>query len=574
MAEQKLSVKISGDSKELDASLRNTTKEINKVAKSATKAQQEAKKSMAQIADTLNKSGTQAASGLGKMAMGMSSIASWGGVIVGVLKQIHEAWEAHVVRQMERTLELSKANMNSLTEATDKNVQRWQEASTALKEYYKLLKQYQQNPSAVGAENLRKAERDVKRIGLPENMENKTEGEQLQFARDQELKYVDGAIKGLEKEQNRLDEEFQKVVNNKLMLPQTKNQLYANIQLQKGENEKTLEKLRNQKRQLERQEPLEDWQRGTLAEQADETKKKLTKAQEEQAKELQNLKQAQKSYIQALQNSKQAEAELAQVKKAQARDRKEEQIANRRERLQKKMGAFGFSLPEDFDVDLKGKALSDRRRQRRLDSSISEKISKQEAGERVHWTTSERKRIKELQGLGRQDEALEAKQERMEANEKKKEAKETLDRAKNAVKNSQAVAQWWRNRGVPSAQNRYNEARRRVGAGENDMLRIFAQFLAVENAKNAKGQTDADKQLEEEKTALAKLIKQLAQAHWNEEGAKHNRRNLESNRGYDPVVRGILEQRSPKQIDKDNARWLEGIYNNTKDLGGNLYIVK
>lgn len=584
MADQNLNVKISGDSKELNDSLKATAKEIKKVSQEATRAQQTASKNVSKVAEELGKAGTQGAKGLGKMVMGMSSVAAWGGVIVGVLGKIHEAWEAHVVRNLERTIELSKQSSESISDAADENVRKWQNASTAVKNYHQALKQYKENNTATNYVEMSKAKDRLLKSGLPENiLTGMNEGNQLQFAHEQELKAIDDALNALNKEQDRLDKEFYKIDKAWWkMTPATRNDAFRKIQSQKTANAKEIENLTKRRLQIKDLTPETDYYNQSRAETHDRIVKDLAEAQQAQVKELENLKKAQASYQQALNNSRRAEQELKNIKEQQKRERKSEMMEAKRERLAKKMSSFGFSLPEDFDVNLRGKALSDRRRQKALDASISDKISRQEAGERVHWTSQERKRIRELQGLSNKDDALERKQNRIETAERKREAKETLNRAKDALKNAKNAEGWWRNTGVPTAGRRYNEARRRTGfySRMKNLESLLGGMQLPSNLElfererkeitehfKSEGQKMAERKKREQEEFLQKRID------WNESSKIHNSKNRASNHGFDPVVRGVLDART-REIEENNSRFLEGIYRNTMGFGDNIYIVK
>lgn len=580
MADQKLNVKISGDSKELDQSLKNTAKEIRKVSQEATRAQQNAAKNVAKVADELGKAGTSGANGLKKMVMGMSSVAAWGGVVVGAIQKIHEVWEGFVVRGFERAIELSKQASESITESSDTNVKKWQDAGKAITDFYEKKEKYQKNRTASNYLEMQRAQDAMDKSGLPANMlRGWEEGAQLQFVYEQEKNAIEDAIKGLSKEQDRLDKEFEYYSGKILIKPETKNEMLAKIQMQKNDNSKELRNLIKRQHELKNQNPYEDWKDRQFAQSYDWLQQNLAKAQENQVKELNNLRQAQASYQQALLKARDAQAQLDEVKREQAREAKEERLSNRRERLKRKMGAFGFSLPEDFNVNLKGKALSDRRRQKALDSSISDKVARQEAGQRVHWTTQERKRIQEYQKLDKKDKSVEAAQKQMEAADKQKAAAETLQQASNELRNAQYGVQYGY-RGVLNARGRFNEARRRTGYYSladriigwrpptnreiSEMDKSDYRRLIKEESNRIKERQKREKEERRKKSDANARLTNMSKGEMPEI-AKHPRR---------PIARGVLQDIETRKVTEENAKWLEGIYNNTKDIGGNIYIVK
>lgn len=540
MPDPKLKATISADSTELDKSLKKTTQEIKKVSQEATKAQQEAKKSVAQVADSLNKSGTEAAKSLSKMAMGMSSVAAWGMAVVGALKQIYDLYQNYVNKAMERSLELSRQNTSSLTQATDSNVNKWQKATQALKEYYALQKQMASNPNAVTAERLRQSGAGLEQYGIKGN----TPEEQLDFAKAQEIKALEGAIKSLEKEQNRLDALIGKTSDK----TEGGIALINSLQGQKNSNNDAIMRYRGQLHDLERTDIAGNWQREQLAQQADATQKQIIQAQQE-------LYKAQKDYATALQNAKTAQSQLDAVKKQQARDARADMLANRRENLARQMANFSFALSDGFDLNMSGKALSDRRRQLKLDAGIAEKLAKQESGERVHWTTAEKARIKDFQRLQGKDKALEAQQKQMDAADKQKQAAEALQRAANALIVANSMVNG----------NAISTARRRLAGAKNAWWENEAAMWALGKEAEQKQAAEVEER--------AKKTKEAKQREINAKLAAHNRANLESNRGNDPIVQGIINSQ-PSKIDAQNAEYLRGIYENTKDIGGNIFIVR
>ena len=496
MADPKLTAKISADSKELDKSLKRTTQEIKKVSQEATKAQQQAKQSVAQVADSLNKSGTEAAKSLSKMAMGMSSVAAWGMAVVGALKQIYDLYQNYVNKAMERSLELSRQSTNSLTQATDANVNKWQKATAALKEYYALQKQMASNPNAVTAERLRQSGKGLEGYGIRGNSAE----EQLEFAKQQEIKALEGAIKGLEKEQNRLDDLIGKTSDK----TEGGINLINNLQNQKNTNAEKKRLYEMQLHDLQSTDIAGNYAREQLAEKQDQTNRQIIAAQQEQIKAQQDLKTAEKDYARALQSARNAQAQLDAVKRQQARDARAERISNRRENLQSQMAAFGFALSDGFNVDLKGKALSDRRRQIKLDASISEKLAKQESGERVHWTTQERNRIKDYQRLQGKDKQLEAQQKQMEAADRQKQAADALQSAANALNAAMGNTTLAR-RGVIGARGKVSEAGRRILGAKNAWWEIEASKWALDKADEQKAIEAQQKQIQKQEAAKNKL---------------------------------------------------------------------
>lgn len=168
-------------------------------------------------------------------------------------------------------------------------------------------------------------------------------------------------------------------------------------------------------------------------EREDEDKKnaELLKVVEDRIKA---YKDAYKSYVEADKAVADAKKDYARTQKELANEAKSERISRRRERLQKAMGRFGFSLYEGFSLNESSSERRERRRNAQLDASISEKMARSQAGDRVHFTHAEKERLSEFQKLQKQDKRLEAAQKAMEAADKQKKAAEQLQEAAKAIK--------------------------------------------------------------------------------------------------------------------------------------------
>lgn len=161
-----------------------------------------------------------------------------------------------------------------------------------------------------------------------------------------------------------------------------------------------------------------------------------------------------KSEIRTLGEIEAAERRLADAKRrlmeAEAsrerelnRRRADEAIAQQERMVQateRRMAGFGFALPKGFDIDESVKTTRERGKLRRLDESISGKIDARQRGERVSFTSAERKRIMNLQAL--QDRAsrgranisgIEAGQRRSDASEAARSESQRRKDAQQAV---------------------------------------------------------------------------------------------------------------------------------------------
>ena len=156
----------------------------------------------------------------------------------------------------------------------------------------------------------------------------------------------------------------------------------------------------------------------------------LVKAMEERVKA---YRSAYEAYVQADKAVVDAKREYAKTQAELNREAKSERISRRRERLQKAMGRFGFTPFEGFKLDESSSERRERRRNAQIDASISEKMGRAQAGDRVHWTRAEKERLGEFQKLQRKDKQLEAAQKQMEAAEKQRKSAEQLHEAAKAI---------------------------------------------------------------------------------------------------------------------------------------------
>jgi len=159
----------------------------------------------------------------------------------------------------------------------------------------------------------------------------------------------------------------------------------------------------------------------------------LVKAIEERIKQ---YKEAYNAYAEAQRAVVDAQKDYARTQKELASEAKAERMARRRERLQKAMGRFGFTPFEGFNLNESSSARRERRRNAQIDASIASKMTRAQAGDRVHWTPAERERLSEFQRLQRKDKQLEAAQKQMDAADKQQKAAEQLQEAAKAIQNA------------------------------------------------------------------------------------------------------------------------------------------
>lgn len=129
-----------------------------------------------------------------------------------------------------------------------------------------------------------------------------------------------------------------------------------------------------------------------------------------------------------------AQIKLAEVRRQQARDERQDAIAKKRERLQERMAKFGFSLDKDFKLKESPAERRERRRNVRLDERISEKLARREQGRPVHFTSREQKRLDEYRRLQKQDAGLEREEKAMRSSEMQYNASKSLQEAAAAIR--------------------------------------------------------------------------------------------------------------------------------------------
>lgn len=149
------------------------------------------------------------------------------------------------------------------------------------------------------------------------------------------------------------------------------------------------------------------------------------------AKSIDDYKNAFKNYLDAQKQVAEAQKKRAQVVEDLEKEERKDQLDRRRENIEKKKKRFGFTLDRN--------PLNQSRRDRRnirLDQRIADKLARQEAGERVHFTRREEKRLNEYMKLEKKDRNLQAAQKQMAAADKQSQAAERLLDASNALKSA------------------------------------------------------------------------------------------------------------------------------------------
>lgn len=174
---------------------------------------------------------------------------------------------------------------------------------------------------------------------------------------------------------------------------------------------------------------------------------------------IEQYKNAYRNYLNAQKDINEAQREYAQTQRDLARENKADRIQKRRERLQSRMRQFGFTPSEGFRLNETASQRNRRRNRVRLDASISEKMSRWQAGERVNWTMAERRRIRQYQRLESKDKQLEAVQRQMDAAEKQRQAADALKEAAKAINNAIAG----RNEAIGNLRGNASELRGALG---------------------------------------------------------------------------------------------------------------
>jgi hypothetical protein len=133
---------------------------------------------------------------------------------------------------------------------------------------------------------------------------------------------------------------------------------------------------------------------------------------------------------------------LARVQVAQAQEAKEDIRERRRERrrsrIDKRLATFGFDV-DKADVHLSAKERRRNRRNARLDASISDKLARQEAGERIHFTPAEKRRINSQLKLKDNLKAMDNADKQKEAADRQLDAASALQDASSALKRALGV---------------------------------------------------------------------------------------------------------------------------------------
>lgn len=233
------------------------------------------------------------------------------------------------------------------------------------------------------------------------------------------------------------------------------------------EHERNIKQIRAKYEELLREGVGELEARSVMDEALRQENEREEKKRRELADALQNrieqYKAAYKAYQDAQNEIRDAQRAYAKAVRDNADESKKDALQKRRDRLQERMARFGFSVYEGFRLN---EGVASRRRRMRtaqLDAGISEKMTQSEKGERVRWTSEERRRIRELQALQKRDKALEATQKQMDAANKQEQAADALKNAADAVQ--KAVS--GRNeagKGVLSARSKVLEARGSLSA--------------------------------------------------------------------------------------------------------------
>ena len=201
-------------------------------------------------------------------------------------------------------------------------------------------------------------------------------------------------------------------------------------------------------------------------------------------------KSAYQAYLASERDLQEARREERELIKQQNRDRRAESLQRQRDRIQKRLSRFGFTPYEGFRLDESETRRARRKRNVELDASISEKMERSKAGERVSWSPQERQRILEYQRLQRRDKSLEAAQKQMNAAEKQRQAANTMKEAAKSISNAIAG----RDESIGNLRGRANDLRGALGNrpvtsnyGRADQL-----FLnAMRNGLNARGVSGA-----------------------------------------------------------------------------------
>lgn len=209
-----------------------------------------------------------------------------------------------------------------------------------------------------------------------------------------------------------------------------------------------------------------------------EEKKKNQELLDAVQKKIDAYKQTYQRYLDAEKRLVDAKKQYADAQRDLAREAKAERIQQRREAIARKLRTFGFSLPENFDMQESNRQRMARRRNRKNDNSIGEKLVQWEEGRKVHWTKAERERLGEYQALQSKDKQLEAIQKQMDAAQQTENAAERLGSAADAVRDAALKFNDMRDELV-KARNEMNDAmdkKQRTHTNEADPSDIFDEL--------------------------------------------------------------------------------------------------
>lgn len=430
MADEKLVAKISADSTQLKGELDSATEKVKKFKDVAKETTDKGAEDWRKLGGAILHAGSSVAI----IAKGVESL-------VRIFKELSQA-------ATDAVLKMAKLNAGNQAETSQANYQRAADAQDALRKYYDLALKAQNSPSSELEEQRYQAEKDFQRrfgqYGIDLGAED-LKGEisrGLEVAQKERIKAINAEIDAYNKANDALD----KRLNNLNWLNEGEAEA---LQTQKNANAERLRQLSQLKRETEAQRPDRDFRAMAGAKEFDAEQKALEDAQKQRLMELDNQRKqvinAQKVYVTALnqysnaiRTEREAARELADAKRRVAREQRMDALEQRRERLQRQLSRFAFAPFEGFEVAESGQTRAARRRTYRLDASIAEKMARQETGERVFYSNSERRRIAEYQSLAGKDRAAEASQKQMQAADKQRDAAESLQRAASAFREATA----------------------------------------------------------------------------------------------------------------------------------------
>ena len=245
------------------------------------------------------------------------------------------------------------------------------------------------------------------------------------------LEAINAELRAYDKADEELDERLSRLSNFQ------KDQIEALQALKNANAERRTELLRT-RREIEREQPGNDFRRLAKAKEWDEQEKEAQARSLEQQKRLLELRKqhaaALSAYTVAVRDEQAAARELADVRRRLARETRLDELDARRRRTQERMSRYGFQPFEGFSPDESYRSRMARVRLARLDEGIAEKMARQERGERTFYSRAERERIQSYQQLKRRDSQLEATQKQMLAADRQREAAESIRQAAEALR--------------------------------------------------------------------------------------------------------------------------------------------